>query len=1144
MISYAMAAAALLGAAGAVDLRADDEVHNLALDRAAYASSSSDFINTGHMATDGEMSTRWQSKSGRPQWIYVDLGAECSVTKVVLRWEAAFAREYKIQVSRDGGPSPATGLVEHWRNAFTTADGKGGIEEIPLSPVKARYVRLWCGASRAGGLAAAQGVALAELEIYGRGGPAVKPRPHPIAPADGTWDLCGDWKLRSQAFTGGDAAQIATAGYDDRRWIAATVPGTVLTSYLDAGAIPDPFYGDQQLQVSDWFCRSKWWYRTEIELPQDCRGKRVWLNFDGVHHRADIWLNGTPLGKISGCFIRGRFDVTGKLVAGRKNCIAVLIYPVPVPLSPITKRLDALVFPEAFNVNTPSFQESAGWDWLSTIRDRNIGIWNRVFLDTSGDVTLADLVVITDLPLLPDTSRADLTVKVELQNHSDRPFGGILRGTLGEIGFEQHVALGPRETAAVALDKATQPILSLRNPRLWWPNGYGPQPLYDFSLRFVGDDGTVSDVKTAKIGIRKFTYGKGRPLTIFCNGKKIMLKGANWGMDEGMLRCDRQGYDVRLRMEKDMHFTILRNCLGNVAKQDFFDLCDRYGLMVWEEFGVNHDTVPFDVNAWFQSAQDRVLTLRNHACVALWCRANEGGPKPAKDRVTCELPGLIERLDGTRLYLRHSTQSPPTDGDGPYDTHEPRFYLGEQAHGFRTEIGSPTIPPIESMRRMMPTEKLWPINPAWATHDWVNGGAMNLCKPTEKAIAAYGPPTGIEDFCRKAQMVNMETFKAIYEGWNNKLWNDCTGVMIWMSNPCWPSLTWNTYDYYLEPTAAYFACKKACEPIHVQWAAGSGEVKVVNNTFADLRGLAVEARVLNMDGSVQRRKSATLDCPANSVRPALDLFAAAGPRATASSSHAGYPPAEAFDDDLETRWSSLYSDHQWLCVDLGTPRTIDRVVLRWQKAYGKDYKIQVSGDGRQWTDVYAAAGKTGGSDDIAFPAVKTRYVRLLGLKRGTRWGYSLWEFEVHEQGKGKINRSPLAGASNVHFIKLELRDRSGHLLSDNFYWRGKSSGNYEDLAKMEPATVTGTAQTRLAPHACTMSVTLRNSGKAVALMTRLKLLDTKSGFLVAPIMYSDNYFSLLPGETKNVTIEYAPESVPVGAARLMVEGWNVAPHNL
>ena len=163
-----------------------------------------------------------------------------------------------------------------------------------------------------------------------------------------------------------------------------------------------------------------------------------------------------------------------------------------------------MYFDDDFTPNAPTFVESAGWDWLPTIRDRNIGIWNRVFLSTSGDVTIVDPFVITDLPLLPDTSRADLTVKTELRNNSDRQRSGTLRGTIGDERVREAGRRSlPHETLAVVIDKSTQPALSLHNPKLWWPNGYGDQELYDFSLRFVLDDGTVSDVKTAKIGIRQ-----------------------------------------------------------------------------------------------------------------------------------------------------------------------------------------------------------------------------------------------------------------------------------------------------------------------------------------------------------------------------------------------------------------------------------------------------------------------------------------------------------------------------------------------------------------------------------------------------------------------------------------------------------------
>jgi hypothetical protein len=346
------------------------------------------------------------------------------------------------------------------------------------------------------------------------------------------------------------------------------------------------------------------------------------------------------------------------------------------------------------------------------------------------------------------------------------------------------------------------------------------------------------------------------------------------------------------------------------------------------------------------NARDKLLAVRNHACVAIWCTANEGGP--CKE-LAGAMPGLVAQLDGTRLFLHHSTQMGP---DGPYETFTPRFYA-KLAKGWRTEVGSPAIPCVESMRRMMPWDQLWPIGAGWGAHDWAydsgfmrpelaslilrtgttiaNGPRPYFCKFTEQAVAAYGAPTGIEDCCRKAQMVNMETFKGIFEAWNDKMWNDCSGVMLWMSNPVWPLLTWNPYDYYLEPTAEYFACRKACEPVHVQWNMVSGNVKVINNTFADLDHVNIQGRIFQMDGREYARPSASVNCPANAATKCFVLREA----------------------DSET---------------------------------------------------------TKSKDDL----------------------------------------------SAVYFIKLELKDRNGKKLSDNFYWQSRAAGDYRALMGMPPVSVTGT----------------------------------------------------------------------------------------
>ncbi len=987
----------------------------------------------GHMATDGRPETKWHSLPrihvSDQTWITVDLGAECMVNKVVLKWGGLFPAKYQIQASTDAAPSPQTGRVENWRDIAIKSDCLGGVDKIPLTPVKERYVRLWCPEQDQG---LPEGIELNEFEVYGSGGVVATPAPLPPPAGDGTWNLSGNWRLVSQNYETNDAAVISRIGFDDHRWLPATVPGTVLTSYLNDGAIPDPFYGNQQQQVSDWFCRSKWWYRMELVIPESYREKRIWLNCDGINHCGEIFVNGSAVGTTEGAFAIGKFDLTGKLVPGATNCIAILVQPLPKSLDSVAKSIEEC-FCRFLEPNAPCFVESGGWDWIPCIADRNIGVWNKVWLSTSGDVTLANPFVITELPLLPDLSRADLTIKASVRNNSATSCSGTVRGSIGDIAFEKKVQVGANQEIEVTIDKTTQPSLSIANPKLWWPNGYGDPHLYNLTICFEKDNGVITDTKKSKIGIRKFTYLKD-PQTILCNGRKIMVKGVNWGMDEGMLRCDHAGFETRLRLEREMNFTMIRNCLGNVAKEDFYDLCDEYGLMVFDEFWSNHGRPPDNVPMFLANARDKLLAMRNHACVAIWCSANEDGPcKGLEDK----MPGLVSQLDGTRLYLNNSTEM---GSDGPYETFTPRFYT-KLAKGWRTEVGSPAIPCVESMRLMMPWDQLWPIGDGWGAHDWAyDSGFMRpeltsmilgtgtvlansprpyFCKITEQAIAAYGAPTGIEDCCRKAQMVNMETFKAIFEGWNDKLWNDCSGIMLWMSNPVWPSLTWNTYDYYFEPTAVYFACRKACEPIHIQWNMVSGNVKVIDNTFTNLNGVQVQARIYQMDGQEYSQKSAVVSCPANAATTCFRLNKA--------------------DSDA-----------------------------------------------------------TKSKNDL----------------------------------------------SDAYFIKLELKDARGRSLSDNFYWQSRKIGDYRALSGMHEVKATGTVSLKREKDVCKLSINLQNGTNGVALMTRIKLVDLLTGQLVAPVFYSDNYISLTPGESKNVTAEFDSQKIQGHEVSVRIEGWNVAPAEL
>ena len=229
----------------------------------------------------------WQSADADLQWIYVDLGAACNIRSVALRWGANYAQAHTIQVSTDAAASPETGLVENWADVHQTVDGKGGVESIQLPATSARYVRLLLTEK-----AKAGGYELSSFEVFGTGGFEATPAPLPPPEADGSLRLSG-WL--APCGRGGDshkAIAVSTLGYDDSKWLIATVPGTILTSYLNLGAVPDPFYGDHLSQISDFFSHTNWWYRNELEVPASFAGNRVWLNFDGINYRAYVYVNG------------------------------------------------------------------------------------------------------------------------------------------------------------------------------------------------------------------------------------------------------------------------------------------------------------------------------------------------------------------------------------------------------------------------------------------------------------------------------------------------------------------------------------------------------------------------------------------------------------------------------------------------------------------------------------------------------------------------------------------------------------------------------------------------------------------------------------------------------------------------------------
>jgi hypothetical protein len=807
-----------------------------------------------------DFSSAWMSAGSGEEWVYVDLGAQCTFDRVKLDWIRR-AAEGSVEASDD---------AVHWRTLAPLPNAAGAIDEIRLpEPAQARYVRL-----RMTKPASPEGYILSEMEVWGRGGPL--PVAHPAAATEtgGRVNLAGGrWRVERESLVKADGAAISRPGFLDRDWLIATVPGTVLTSYLNAGAVPDPNYGDNQNLISDSFFCADFWYRDEFVAPAALGRRRVWLNFDGINWKADVYLNGEKLGRIEGAFMRGRFDVTGKLRPGQANALAVRIEKNRTPGS--TKEKTVLGFGSnggALGADNPTFHSSVGWDWMPAVRGRDTGIWNSVYLTGSGPVTIEDPLVSTSLPL-PDISRADVGIELTLRNHEPRPVAGKLRVRFGEAAFEMPVTVAASSAKAVKLDAAAHAELRLRNPKLWWPNGYGDPNLYAVEFEFETTDGRASDTKQFQAGVRQFTYSEeGGALRIFINGRRFVPRGGNWGFSEDLLRYRAREYDAAVRYHRDMNFTMIRNWVGQTGDDAFYEACDRYGIVVWQEFWLANPwdgPDPDDPAMFLRNVRDTVLRIRNHPSIGLYCGRNEGYPPAVIDDGIRQALGEL----APRSHYISDSADGVVGGGGPYQVMPLKAYFGSLAKSkLHSEMGSPNIPAMESLRAMMPEDALWPPNRTWGEHDLgprEPQAAGSVFRHIEKS---YGGAKNVEEFVELAQFLDYEIYRAMFESQSRYR----MGMLIWMSHSAWPSLLWQTYDYYFNPGAGYFGSKKGSEPLHIQWNAADETIEVVNYSGGDARGLTARVEVLNLDGSVRWEKTAPVDSAEDSTVSCIKMEYPAG----------------------------------------------------------------------------------------------------------------------------------------------------------------------------------------------------------------------------------------------------------------------------
>lgn len=657
-----------------------------------------------------------------------------------------------------------------------------------------------------------------------------------------------NWSIQSSSEVKVNGDKVSLTSFGAEKWYPATVPSTVLGTLVENKVYPDPYYGtniesipgytkerDKKMPAESPFA-VPWWYRTVFSLPKDFKGKNIWVNFHSINYQANIWLNGhlvADTSAIEGAYRLYNVDLTKYAIPGEKNCLALEIFP--------PKGTDLTIT----------------WvDWNPTPPDRGMGIWYDVELHATGEVAIRDGRVITKLNL-PSTNLARLNVSADLSNHSDKKVTGTFNGKIGNISFKKEVSLeaGERRTETFAPEDFRQ--LEIKDPLLWWPHTVGPQNLYDLVLTF-DVNGKVSDTEKIRFGIREITTWMnkfdGKYTRVFqINGKNIVVRGGGY-VEDMMLRPSEKRVDTDIAYAKHMGLNALR--MEAPRGSDYlFQKCDEEGIMLmvgwcccsaWERWKT---WTPHVTDIAEISLKDQVVHLRNQPSVFDWLYGSDNFP-PAN--VEKRYIKVLNEYDGTRPYQSSATKDSSAIAGytglymGPYPkvyAYEPPSYWYGKLE-FNTEAGpsGEQISPIETMRKMMPEKDLWPISDSW------NIRLHKAFYPeARKALESrYGKPENVEEYSMKSQVLQYEATRAMFEAFAGNKYRS-SGIIYWMYNSAWPSLYWQLYDYFFAPNGSFYGTKKACEPLHIQYAYDDGSVQLVNGYYKDFQNLKVSVRIFNFN---------------------------------------------------------------------------------------------------------------------------------------------------------------------------------------------------------------------------------------------------------------------------------------------------------
>jgi Glycosyl hydrolase 2 galactose-binding domain-like/Exo-beta-D-glucosaminidase Ig-fold domain/Concanavalin A-like lectin/glucanases superfamily/Glycosyl hydrolases family 2/Glycosyl hydrolases family 2, TIM barrel domain len=887
------------------------------------------------------------------------------------------------------------------------------------------------------------------------------------------WAITDRWRMSPAPAVKEDGAAISQVGFDSKDWYVATVPGTVLTTLIDRGVYPDPDYGLNNLAIPESLNKQDYWYRVEFNKPNLSTGQRFTLTFEGINYHAVVWMNGKSLGSITGAFIRGVFDVTDVVKPGA-NALAVRVSPPPHPGIPHEQSIKGGPGENGglMCLDGPTFVATEGWDWVPGIRDRDTGIWQQVTLTATNLVKIGDPQVVTTLPL-PDTSRADVEITVPLENLSASAVKGTVSASFEEVRVSKEVTVAPGKSS-VTLAPAEFKQLTVEHPRLWWPNGYGKQEMYTLKLGFAEGE-AESDAKLVRFGIREITY----ELSLLDSAGH--LRRVEYSPTEARARGDRP---VNVSHEG------MREIPAADPFPSFYPPEWKEGWKSWVP-SLAQEASSVRMVADERTAPYLVIKVNG---VRIACRGGNWGMDDSRKRVSRAKLEPYFRLHHDanvniiRNWVGQNTEKIFYDLADKYGLLVWNDFW-DSTQNYNIEAQDPALF-LENARdtiarfRNHPSIAIWCGRNEGVPQPIINDGLTELVR-TLDGTRYYSPSSNQVNLQNSGPYKYMDP-RLYYTTLNH-------GFSVETGTPSFSTL--ESFEAWIP--------KDDWWPISDDWAyhdwhqAGNGDMAPFMAEMQAEFGAPTSLEDFE-------RKAQMLDYVDHRA-----IFEGMNAHLWApNSGRMLWMTQPAWPSNV---WQILSSDYDTQASFYGVKKACEPVHVQLDLS---NYAVQVvntttaamSGLAVR-ADVYSLENKSllhrEENKDVAADAEADAFV---------------------------LDLSPLIG-DGVVLVKLALVDSSGAAVSENLYWLGASSAAYRKLGRMGAATLTSSARAEKGQ----VVVSLKNTGAVAAIETKLTLLKA-DGTRVLPAYYSDNYVSLLPGESREVAIEYLAGS---GAAQVGVRGWNL-----